>query len=215
MAAPFEIRALLVDAGGTLLRVREPVAATYARVARAHGHPVELDAVEAGFQRAFSTPWLGLRYAGDGLSYWRHVVATALGVDDNAVLHELYDHFRHPAAWTVAPGARACLGACQRAGIRTALVSNWDLRLRPLIEALELEPLLDVLAISAEIGSEKPEPALVHHALAGLGVAPGQAVLVGDSSEDVRAAAAAGCACWHMPDDVAGFAAVQARILGG
>ena len=39
------------------------------------------------------------------------------------------------------------------AGIKMAVVSNFDLRLRPLLEALGLDKLFDALIISAEVGT--------------------------------------------------------------
>jgi len=207
-------RALLLDAGGTLLQTARPVAETYAHFARQLGHSASAPDIHARFGQAFATPWEGLRYDGDGKPFWRHVVRTSTGIHDEALLDGLYEHYRQPDAWTVAPGARECLRACRQAGVRTGVVSNWDLRLRPLLDALELGPLLDVIAISAEVGTEKPDPALVRFALRDLQIAPDQAVLVGDSDEDARAARGAGCAHWRMPGDVGGFPTVQARILG-
>lgn len=205
---------MLLDAGGTLLHPVDAVASTYARVAREHGHELDPASVHEGFRRAFSEPWPGPRYVGDGSPFWRHVVFTALGVQDEALFQALYALYRRPDAWTVAPGARELLARCRSAGVRTAVVSNWDTRLRPLLDALELTPCFDFLAISAEVGAEKPDPELVHAALRALHVAPHQAVLIGDSPEDAAAAHQAGCVHWGMPDEVADFATVEARIFG-
>lgn len=207
------IRALLVDAGGTLLHPREPVARTYARMAADHGHGVDEASVRAGFARAFSRPRAGLRYVGDGRPFWREVVAEATGSDDPALFEALYRWYMLPEAWTVAEGARDCLARCREAGIGTALVSNWDLRLRPLLRALDLERAFDVLSISAEVGSEKPDPALLRDALRRLDVSTGEAVLLGDRDEDAAAAEAAGVACWRIGDDAAGFSIASRRIF--
>ena len=43
---------------------------------------------------------------------------------------------------------------------------------------------LDVLAISEEVGTTKPDPAIFRYALAGLGVPPGRVTMVGDSWEN-------------------------------
>ncbi len=62
-------------------------------------------------------------------------------------------------------------------------------------EALDrtgLAPLLDGAISSAEVGAAKPDPAPVRAGLALAGVEAGEAVMVGDSAEDVTAAAAAG-----------------------
>lgn len=207
-------RALLVDAGGTLLQVAVPVARTYAHFARRRGHAMRTDDVQARFLRAVATPWEGSRYADGGHAFWRFVVRESCGTDDPDLYRALYAHYAHRDAWKVAAGGRAALHACRRAGVKTAIVSNWDARLRPLLGDLGLLDLVDCVAISAEVGSEKPDPELVLHALAELNVPPERAVLIGDSGADRHAAAAAGCEHWNLPDDVVDFAAVQARILG-
>lgn len=206
------VRALLLDAGGTLLRVARPVPETYAAFARQHGHEVSVEDVQRGFRRAFSAPWPGRRYEGDGSPFWRHVVFEATGVRDEALFAELYAHYRDPEAWIIAPGGRELLATCRERGVRTALVSNWDTRLRPLLDALDLLELLDAVAISAEVGAEKPDPELVRAALQDLDVAPGEAVLVGDSDDDTRAGEAAGVQVWRMPGDVVDFDAVGTRL---
>ena len=59
-------------------------------------------------------------------------------------------------------------------------MSNFDTRLRPLLEAMDLTPLFDTIVISAEEGFEKPNPVLFEMACLRMGVAPHAAVHVGD-----------------------------------
>ena len=66
-------------------------------------------------------------------------------------------------------------------------------RLHGILEALELRGLLDAVVLPAECGAAKPDPAAFHHALARLGVEPGEALHVGDDpGEDLCGARAAG-----------------------
>lgn len=79
------------------------------------------------------------------------------------------------------------------AGIRTALVSNFDTRLRRILRELGADGLFDALAISAEVGAEKPNPVLFGAACAALGLPPEQCVHVGD---DRRWAGCQGACTW-------------------
>jgi putative hydrolase of the HAD superfamily len=63
---------------------------------------------------------------------------------------------------------------------------------RPKIEQFKLIDYLDLLIVSEEVGVAKPDPAIFTIALEQLGVAPSEALFVGDSPEfDLRGAAAA------------------------
>ena len=85
------------------------------------------------------------------------------------------------------------LRALRDAGCRLAVVSNWDAALSDVLGALGLLPFFDVVVASAPEGRSKPDPELFRRALDRLGVAPGDAVHVGDSEEhDVLGARAAG-----------------------
>jgi putative hydrolase of the HAD superfamily len=101
--------------------------------------------------------------------------------------------------------ATELLAQLRAAGVRTGLLTNgpsWMQRHK--VEVLELEPQLDALAISEEIGAAKPDPAAFAAALDLLGAEPGETVMVGDHVElDVRGALAAGFlgAVWIAADD--------------
>lgn len=208
------IRALLVDAAGTLLRPAEPVPRTYARVARRHGVEVSEEEVRAGFRRAFAHPRPQLRYVGDGRPFWREVVAEATGSADPDLFEDLYRGFAHPEAWTLAEGALVAFDRLRARGHRVALVSDWDDRLRPLLGALGVLGHLDATAISCEVGAEKPDPALFLAACSQLGVPPHHAVHVGDDPDrDVAGARAAGCRAWLWGVDVSSFAEAASRVL--
>lgn len=81
-----------------------------------------------------------------------------------------------------------------RDSYRLGLITNGPTLIQQAkIERFDLAALLDVLVISEEVGVAKPDPRIFAIALERLGVAPGQALFVGDSPEhDLRGAAAAG-----------------------
>lgn len=192
-----DITGLSVDAGGTLLHPAEPVARTYQRVAAEHGLEVRLDDVEQGLRRAWARPRSGLRYRGDGRPFWRRVVAGALGTDDAVIFEVLYEHYRHAAAWRVDGELWAALQTLRARGWPVALLSNWDDRLRPLLGELDLLDGLDAVLISAELGSEKPDPRAFAAAARALGVPLPHLLHLGDDLEaDHAGALAAGAQAW-------------------
>jgi putative hydrolase of the HAD superfamily len=112
---------------------------------------------------------------------------------------ELYHRFGRAEAWEVYPEVAGTLAALGRLGLRLAVVSNWDERLPPLLDDLGLGRRFDAVVYSAAIGVEKPDPRIFLHALERLGVAPEDAVHVGDSvREDVEGALAAGMEALHL-----------------
>ncbi len=60
-----------------------------------------------------------------------------------------------------------------------------------MLEALDLARFFKIVVGGDTLAQRKPHPAQILHALAGLGVAPGAALMVGDNHHDVKAARAA------------------------
>ncbi len=82
------------------------------------------------------------------------------------------------------------------AHVRIAVVTNNTLTEQSeKLATFELAPYVAALVTSAEIGASKPDPRIFGAALARLGCAPGDAVMIGDSlGDDVEGALAAGIA---------------------
>jgi REG-2-like HAD superfamily hydrolase len=201
-----------------LLSPAVPVVDTYLRFAAAHGvHGLSAGGVKAGFRAAFSAPRSPAgapRYVGDGTIFWRAVVAAATGSDDPALFAALFAHYARTDAWAVAPGAEAALRRLRAAGVRTAVVSNWDTRLRPLLSDLGLTPLFDSVHVSAELGVDKPHPLIFNAALAALNVAPHEALMVGDdAANDVAGARGVGADALLWGEQVHSFGELTARVL--
>jgi HAD superfamily hydrolase (TIGR01549 family) len=94
---------------------------------------------------------------------------------------------------TVYPGAPELLREL-RGRFRLAVVTNGasDLQ-RTKLARTGLGELFDAVVVSSDIGVGKPDPAVFRAALDALGVAPGEAVMVGnDRGRDVAGAEAAG-----------------------
>jgi phosphoglycolate phosphatase len=96
---------------------------------------------------------------------------------------------------TLLPGALALLEAARSLGLPLGLVTNKPLApTERILEALGLRPFFGAVLGGDSLPTRKPDPAMIHEALRLLGgVPPAGAWLVGDGSQDVEAAKAAGC----------------------
>jgi len=83
------------------------------------------------------------------------------------------------------------LQALREAGLGLALVSNASTAEVAAWERSPLAPLFDAALFSCRCGHAKPEPAIYRLALDALGVAPEEALFVGDGGSDEHAGAAA------------------------
>lgn len=101
-------------------------------------------------------------------------------------------HERH--LWSlVAERSAESLARLREAGLKLGVVSNSDGRVEQALEAAGLREYFDVVIDSALAGVEKPDPRIFHAALDALGVAPEEALYVGDLYDiDVLGARAAG-----------------------
>lgn len=88
------------------------------------------------------------------------------------------------AAWVAYDDAIPVLKSLQRLGIRTAIVSNAGIDIRPVITRTGLADHLDSVVVSGEIGAVKPQPEIFERALAALGVAARDTLMVGDNPLD-------------------------------
>src|SRR5207302_1898364 len=91
------------------------------------------------------------------------------------------------------PEVEGVLGRLRNAGTKLVVVSNWDVSLHDVLRRTRIEPLVDAVITSAELGSRKPQAAIFAAGLELVGVGVGDALHVGDSvDEDVAGARAAG-----------------------
>ena len=92
------------------------------------------------------------------------------------------------------PGAVAALAALRDAGCTLAICTNKPAGATgEILDALDLAPFFAAVAGGDTVpGARKPDPRHLMHVLDQLGAAPGDAVMVGDSHNDVNVAKAAG-----------------------
>lgn len=200
------IRVVLFDAGHTLLTPVPPVPEVYLGAARELGAAPDqerfLSRLRACWERLRGAPSADkdLR-ASDALEaerWHRFTLEVAAPFPDLRARHEswlarLVEHFDDPAAWRPMPGVIELLDRLRAAGMMCGVVSNWHSALHGILEELEVRERIDFVLVSAEFGWRKPHSEIFIAALDRAGVAPHQAVHVGDSYvEDVLGAASCG-----------------------
>jgi putative hydrolase of the HAD superfamily len=200
-------KALLLDAMGTLIGLREPVGNTYAALASDHGIDVDATSIDRAFPGVLrdAPPLAFPGLSGDPLleaerAWWGKridAVLAAAGAEAAPVAlhHDLFERFADPSLWHVYPDVIKPLRRWHETGLRLAVVSNFDRRLHPVLEGLGLARWFDVVVVSSAAGAAKPSAGPFAAALQVLGLPPHQVWHVGDSPEDAAGARAAGVHC--------------------
>ena len=166
----------------------------YAEVAQRHGLKVEPDVVTRQFVKAWRARG-NFAYTKDA---WATIVDQSFAgltttLPSRTFFDELYDEFATSKPWFIYPDVIASLAALKKRKMRMAVISNWDDRLRVLLESLELAHEFEVIIVSAEVGFTKPSPEIFRSAAEALQLPPEDILHVGDSEkEDHQGALAAG-----------------------
>ncbi|MEB3331138.1 MAG: HAD-IA family hydrolase [Synechococcaceae cyanobacterium] len=200
-------RGLLLDAMGTLIGLRRSVGHTYAAAAAEHGLQVRAAAIDRVFPQVLrQAPPLAFahRCAADletaERRWWAERIAAALQLAGAEAMpaalgQDLFERFADTALWQVYPDVAPQLQAWHAAGLKLAVVSNFDGRLQGLLEGLGLMRWLGPVVVSSRAGAAKPSPRPFLLALEALELGPEEAWHIGDSPEDAEGAAAAGLRC--------------------
>ena len=203
------IRAVFFDVGGTLIHPWPSVGSVYARVGKKFDIHASAEAMEQAFRSAWKESKRGALTTSNK-EWWRSLVSRAVPNARDGYFEALYEEFAQPDAWRIFPDVFETLTECRSRKLHVGVISNWDERLRPLLERLDLSRYLDSLTISCEVGAEKPAAAIFRAALRAAGTSAGEALHVGDSEvDDVAGAEAIGMNALLVRGD---WAAVRARI---
>lgn len=141
---------------------------------------------------------------------------STVALPDPRLATALYERILGPDGWVAYPDAVPTLTALRARGVATAVVSNVGFDLRPVLDGLGLLEHLDAVVLSCEAGAVKPEPAIFAAACEAVGVAPADALMVGDHAAADGGAADAGIRTLLLPMSPAGedhgLAAVLALV---
>jgi putative hydrolase of the HAD superfamily len=198
------VRGVLFDAAGTLLDLRPPLAERAAETVRSWGVEVDVEAAVRSLATRRDwppdTPDPELRRA-----RWTAFCASVLralvpapsrraceGSIDLAA-QRLAGETLDPRNYALYPDAVACLAALAARGVPVGIVSNFDVWLLDVVEALQLADAFACVVLSSVEGCCKPDPRLFAAGAERLGVDPAEILFVGDSPRaDVEGARAFG-----------------------
>ncbi|MDX6556521.1 MAG: hypothetical protein QOD86_2716 [Miltoncostaeaceae bacterium] len=178
------VEAVLLDAYGTMVTL-EPPAPALARLLAEEGFPHPEAAVgtairaEILFYRANHDLGRDAASLADLRRRCAAVVARHLG-GPLPPLDRLAELLVASLRFVLLPDALPALDALRAAGLRLAVVSNWDCSLPEELARLGILDRFEVTGISAIVGSRKPSPGLFHHVLGELGLPPEAVVHCGD-----------------------------------
>jgi putative hydrolase of the HAD superfamily len=196
------LRGVLFDLDGTLADTASAEREAWPKLAALLASYVpgaDLDELHSRYHAAFERHWVDYLSGRIGFAdYRRRRLAEALapwgGVDD--ALFEAYrlEKRRALERLRLFEDAVATLRILRRAGLPVCLLTNGPSELqRAKLAITMLEPELDAIAISEEIGAAKPDAAAFRHAAGLIGCSPAEVAMVGDSPEaDIAGATGAG-----------------------
>ena len=192
------MRAVLLDALGTLVRLEPPAPRLREELRRLTGIDVGAETAERAF-RAEISYYLEHHLEGrddSSLDSLRDrcalVVREALG-PGAPDLQTVRSAMLGSLEFTPFPDAEPALRDLRNRGKRVVVASNWDCSLPEVLDRAGLGGLVDGVVSSAVAGRAKPAPDVFLEALRVAGTEPADAMHVGDSVEnDVEGARAAG-----------------------
>ena len=109
-----------------------------------------------------------------------------------------YEHFAEAGVWELYPEVPGVLEQLQPR-FQLAVISNFDGRLRLILERLGISKFFRHVFISSELGADKPDPEIYQRALQLIDLKPNEVVHIGDDPErDWEAASAAGLSIFRL-----------------
>jgi len=210
MAPVSVIKTIFFDAAGTLFHLPQSVGWHYQDVASRFGCKLSEDALSS----AFFTVWkqMPMRPASrqprpdDDKGWWCSLVERVLdqcGVSREQLprleyFEQLYTEFARPGVWKLFPEVQEVLAGLAKR-YRLGIISNFDGRLRPILDSLALADSFDPLIISSEVGTDKPDGWIFQQALTLAKISAAEALHVGDDPRsDWQGAEAAGLHTFHL-----------------
>jgi putative hydrolase of the HAD superfamily len=204
------LKAIFFDAAGTLVHLTKSVGQHYSLVAQRQGLMLDPKALDAAFAQIWTEmpprPAIGEPREDDDKGWWRDFVEKMLAripvtidpLDRDNFFEAAYSHFAEAGVWELYPEVIETLEKLAPQ-FELAIVSNFDGRLRVILEHLTISAFFRQVFLSSEIGADKPDPAIYGRALEISRLAPNEVLHVGDDPErDWAAARAAGLEVFEL-----------------
>jgi putative hydrolase of the HAD superfamily len=204
------LKAIFFDAAGTLFHLPRGVGYHYALV----GEEIGLKLNSRLLDRAFNSAWNAMPgresidrpREDDDKGWWRQLVDLVLNevapslneLDRDNFFEIAYDHFAEAGVWELYPEVLEVLEKLSPR-FQLVVISNFDGRLRMILEQLGVSKFFKHVFLSSELGADKPDPAIFRRALNLIHLEPNQVLHVGDDPErDWEAAIAAGLSIFQL-----------------
>jgi putative hydrolase of the HAD superfamily len=198
------------DAVGTLFHLPKGVGYHYALV----GHRIGLEMEAAKLDRAFVHCWkemppraaTGAPREEDDKGWWRelvdrvleHVAPETRDLDRDNFFEIAYEHFAEAGVWELYPEVIEVLEQLKKEH-RLGVISNFDGRLRMILEQFGISKYFSPVVISSEVGADKPDALIYERAAQLAGVSPNETLHVGDDPvRDWKGAASAGFSVFKL-----------------
>ncbi|MEO8247320.1 MAG: HAD-IA family hydrolase [Chloroflexota bacterium] len=197
------LRAVFLDIGDTVMRPNPSWEHVYAIAFAEQGIEVDIADLDRALRAAYHHGGWGLGEPfepSEAESFRRSaaidqaaIAELGIGPMPDEFFRRLHELFMLTSHWHVFPDAYELLPALRERGITIGAVSNWVWDLPELLHALDLVRYFDFIVASARVGFEKPHRGIFEYALERAGVAPDEAIHVGDHVDaDVAGATALG-----------------------
>ena len=200
---PFpSIRGVTFDAVGTLFFPSPSVGAIYSEVMGRFGLKLAADPLNKVFIESLQSAkkdWSIKDPERREWEFWRSIVSgivqdlAELPENFDELFHTLWTEFAKGSRWELNPEARAVFDFLASRGIKVALLTNWDRRVRNVVSDHKLDSIFCRLFISSEAGFEKPDRRFFEFASNEMGMQPHELLHIGDHpKEDFHGACESG-----------------------
>jgi putative hydrolase of the HAD superfamily len=204
------MKAIFFDAAGTLIHLPKSVGHHYALVGKQVGLALDAAALDEAFTACWKTmparPAIDGPREDDDKGWWLNLVGQVIDrvaprtgeMDRDTFFEVAYSHFAEAGVWELYPDVIDVLEAL-RPRFELAVLSNFDGRLRMILEHLGVSQFFQHVFLSSELGADKPDPVIFQRALKLSGAAPNETLHVGDDPvRDWRGAEAAGLSIFRL-----------------
>ena len=210
MKSPNSFKTIFFDAAGTLIHLPKSVGQHYAFVGERVGLRLDAKALDEAFRACWKEtpprPAIDGPREDDDKGWWRELVNRVLdrvapalkALDRDAFFEGVYGHFAEPGVWELYPEVDDVLEELH-GRFQLAVISNFDGRLRVILEHLGVSKFFAHVFLSSELGADKPDPEIYRRALRLSEARPNETLHVGDDPErDWEAATAAGLSGFRL-----------------